>query len=430
VTITLANAKFVAISANTVATGWFTNLPSNLAAKVKNAVLLNDNSVIITIEGIPTTAGTDQATVEIPGNMLVSGMALPVTGNISVLIENPPAGEKTAEEKAADLATELGGGPNATANNSIVTVTGNVRNDTGITVPDGVTLTVGGGGTLTVGGTITGDGDVTTDGDGSISLANADPDVNGANLAFALGQSGIEKLTLETAATLAAGALVSENLALTLDEALTVSGSGTTLTIGTGTTYPTIDGTGNIITTSSGTIEINSVAYTTVDIGALGSGITAAAAALVADVAVLTNKPNINLQTVFYTTDGDSTAVPGIGSTAGQAANTSALAIEADDNGADDSSNVITLGVATTLVTGGLTATGEGITGDDAGDLSSASFTLSLESNQALSIADGSNTGSDAKVGIVTFTGVKLANGGLVTPALPAFKVGVKTKHT
>jgi hypothetical protein len=123
-----------------------------------------------------------------------------------------------------------------------VKLTAKVTLKKAVEVPAGVTLDTNGedldivGYKLTVKGKIAGTGGaVTTTGAGSVSLENATPADNTANLVWALGESGtgkILKLTLAKSAAVAAAATVPKDLELTVaaDTTLIVD-AGVTLTV-------------------------------------------------------------------------------------------------------------------------------------------------------------------------------------------------------
>jgi hypothetical protein len=284
--------------------------------------------------------------------------------------------EKSTTDLAKDLAEKLVNAKVDPANDTKVLLTGIVNLPTeNITVAKGITLDTG-----------------------AFTLAVADLTVNGTvNLGAAATPAG--NVTVGASAT------------------LTVGQSGTLVI----DTSAVISGTGKIIT-NGGAITIGGTAgYTAPTPGVAGDDIADAVTALAADVVKLTDKSTINLDTTF---GGTSSTIPGIGSTAGEidSGSSATLDIEADADGTD---NAAAIALESTLVTGTLTSTA--VSGTDSADIG-ATYTLSL-STKDLQITDGSAGTTTSKVGIVTFTGVKLANGGLVTPALPAFSVGVKTKR-
>jgi hypothetical protein len=83
----------------------------------------------------------------------------------------------------------------------------------------------------------------------------------------------------------------------------------------------------------------------------------------------------------------------------------------------------------TSTLSGTVTATGDAVTGTDSTDLNTATFTLSLATNN-VALADGAWTnGGNAKTGIVTFSAVKLINDELISPAVPPFSIGVITER-
>ena len=82
VTISLTNDKFKAIQADTNVSSWF-NLPAGLMAKVKDDVVAEADSAVITISGTPSEASDAVMDITIPGNVLSSDNALKVTTNDS-----------------------------------------------------------------------------------------------------------------------------------------------------------------------------------------------------------------------------------------------------------------------------------------------------------------------------------------------------------
>jgi hypothetical protein len=265
-----------------------------------------------------------------------------------------------------------------------------------------------------VAGTVSGAGDVETTDQGSVSLANETAADNGANLAWALGKSGtdaITALTLAEDATLTTTATVPEGLTLMLAGDLTVDTDGV-LTIEDDAAF---DGSGVIITANTGTITVGTTeGYTAPSAGIEGSDIGDAITALAADVAKLTNVDGIDLNSTFGAN------VKGIGTVTITVVST-ATAVK--DNATYASGSAITLSSGTTISAQG-TASYSGTDSSDIND--DASAALSVETS-TLSLADAGYESGDAKVAVVTFTGTQLANGGLVTPALAAFNIGLTT---
>ena len=83
VVITLTNDKFKAIAADADVKGWFTNLPTDLDAKIKTVVNENDTTATIEISGTPTATSSAELAMTIPPANLVSNTALTVTNNPS-----------------------------------------------------------------------------------------------------------------------------------------------------------------------------------------------------------------------------------------------------------------------------------------------------------------------------------------------------------
>ena len=81
VKITLTNDKFKAIAADTDVKGWFTNLPTDLDAKIKTVVNDNDTTATIEISGTPSVASSAELAITIPAANLVSNADLTVTSN-------------------------------------------------------------------------------------------------------------------------------------------------------------------------------------------------------------------------------------------------------------------------------------------------------------------------------------------------------------
>ena len=82
VTIKLTNDKFKAIAKDTNVKGWFTNLPTDLDAKIKTAVKDNDTTATIEISGTPSVTSSAPLIIKIPAaNLVTSTSGLDVMSN-------------------------------------------------------------------------------------------------------------------------------------------------------------------------------------------------------------------------------------------------------------------------------------------------------------------------------------------------------------
>jgi hypothetical protein len=240
---------------------------------------------------------------------------------------------------------------------------------------------------------------------------------------------GVEARATVNGVTFPAATTVS---ALTAATALTIdkldATANTIFDVGTSTVTVTgtltiadnakLAGTGKIIVTA-GTITLGTDdGYTTTNTGVVPTAIREAKGKLVTDVKKFTPDTLVNLSTTFGGTTGIGSATLTDNSTA------VAVAPTADGTATGKS---VTLDTGTTLVVGTVTATGDtAVTGTDADDIKAATFTLSKATND-LAIKDSGAANSAGKYGVVTFSGLKLASGELVSPAVPAFSIGVKT---
>ena len=80
-TITLTNGRFHAIPGDAAVSGWFTNLPAGLSAKIGAPVAQNATIAYVTISGMPTATSTAAMTATIPAACLVGNADLAVTVN-------------------------------------------------------------------------------------------------------------------------------------------------------------------------------------------------------------------------------------------------------------------------------------------------------------------------------------------------------------
>ena len=90
-TITLTNEQFNALNTNADVSGWFTNLPAGLAAKIKTEVTANATTADVTFSGTPTEASTDSMMVTILAANLVGNADLAVTANAGACWNIAPA---------------------------------------------------------------------------------------------------------------------------------------------------------------------------------------------------------------------------------------------------------------------------------------------------------------------------------------------------
>lgn len=78
VTISILNDTFIELQENDDVSGWFSNLPVGLTARVKN---VSDESVTIAFSGTPTAQSNEVMNITIPADKLINGSTLPVTVN-------------------------------------------------------------------------------------------------------------------------------------------------------------------------------------------------------------------------------------------------------------------------------------------------------------------------------------------------------------
>jgi hypothetical protein len=288
-----------------------------------------------------------------------------------------------ASAAPTDIAVIFGleDGPEVLTVSGVITTLG-----TNFEVPEGKTLTLSGASTFG-----TGEFDVTVAGTlilGSAAVGFApvgDVNVNGS-------------LVLDTGSTIT----IAENKALALGASGTVSGTGVIIAKGDDS--------------SEGIITISGVEYTTESGGVVGGDLADAAAAIVLSTVALTDSALIDLDDTFGTS-----GVTGIGSVTIDTQG-SATAIQ---NTADGS-----LG-ATVEVGSGITLTGTTLAdGSGTDTLTNTDFTLTIENNTDLSIADSAyDTNNGAKAGVLAVDGVQLKHSSLIGPELDTFHIGVSTSR-
>jgi hypothetical protein len=200
--------------------------------------------------------------------------------------------------------------------------------------------------------------------------------------------------------------------------------AGVDLTVGQGGTLvidatAVISGTGVIKTSGDGTITIGDKAGYTADAnGVAGDDIADAVTALAADSAIM-EADDVALDDATFGT----TSVTGLGSVT-VAANNAAVAVTKDTDGGSDEA-AITLTATTAFE--GAAPTPSAVEGT-ANTITTTSITLVLNSG-ALELGDSAYNNTTAKACVVTFSGVKLKNNGLVAPALANFKIGLLTSR-
>jgi hypothetical protein len=416
------------------------------AIKPSDLVLIPTTSIrrLTITDALVTAVPTDTAT----SLVVPVGMTFETEDPLTYLKSLEVKGSLTADLALLDRVESLAvtgelSAAIATYDNVTSLVVGSPFTSTNI-FPKLESLTVNKGGAFT-GANATGSPDgitITVDTEGSASVA-AITKLKTSRISGTLTSPGFIPEAADTTLTAAAGATINgvtfpaetaiTSLALntvtigdyTIPEDTELSLAGTsTLIIPTGrvlTIAPLgakTSGTGVIKalgTTLGGTITINNVPdYTTEAAGVTGANLVTAIAAFAADTAKLTNNPGIDLKTTFFALGPDEHYY-GIGSVS-----ITAVSATAVKDGADGATGTaITLdtnsdidGTITYAVTGTDTLTG--------------ATTLTAASG-ALSITDAWATGTP-KVAILTVTGVKLKNNGLLSPViLPPFRIGIKT---
>ena len=83
ITITLTEDQFGGLAAGVDVSGWFTNLPAGLVAKLKAEVTAGAGAATVTVSGTPTHASAAPIAITLPASALQSGAALPATNNES-----------------------------------------------------------------------------------------------------------------------------------------------------------------------------------------------------------------------------------------------------------------------------------------------------------------------------------------------------------
>jgi hypothetical protein len=127
VTITLSNTGFAAFAANADVSGWFTNKPAGLSAKVKNAVSSGDAAITVTISGTPTVVSSAALVITLPPSSNNSSWQTPVTSNANAKFTIVP--QPTAAGPTIDRVLYSSG--NNVVQDQVVT----------ITLPTGVSIT-------------------------------------------------------------------------------------------------------------------------------------------------------------------------------------------------------------------------------------------------------------------------------------------------
>jgi hypothetical protein len=186
-------------------------------------------------------------------------------------------------------------------------------------------------------------------------------------------------------------------------------------------------GEGTLITTGSGYFTIMTIKFMTSDIEA--DDFMAAATAIIGDYNPY-SPMCLFRKTVALAEDFDSSTQSGIGSVFIEA-DATATSVRAEGNAAGIGSELVVSDNDDTYTYNAVDTTEASITvgGTNADDVDDSDFTLSVESDGKLSIADsGYDDDLGAKFVVLAFTGVKLSNGDLYT-ILPQFKIGVKTSR-
>jgi hypothetical protein len=280
----------------------------------------------------------------------------------------------------------------ATATNGAIAVTGLLKT-TGATSH----VTVDGTGTLSV-GSLELAGNLTT-GSGANTIGDGRIDGN----VVVGGATGIGSVTIGGDFTADAAVTVAAGKTLTIDPAKTIGGSAKIIASAAGATI-TIGSTGG--------------GYTTIAGGVTGTDLLTARTALTGGRTGITLTP-VTLANAFGTGTGLGIV---IGSTTLNVA--TALSVK---NGNDGTGSDITIsGSGLSLLAAGAAT----VSGEDAEDINTTVFVLSLDST-ILKIADADYVAGTDKYGIVTFTGLKLQHSGLIdNQTLPTISIGVKTARS
>jgi hypothetical protein len=249
-------------------------------------------------------------------------------------------------------------------------------------VPVGIDLTLSGASTFGAG-----DYDVTVA--GTLTLG-------GSVTAFApAGNVNINGgLVLETSSVIT----IADDKALALGAGGTVSGAGTIVAQGSGST--------------EGVITIGGVDYTTESGGVVGDNLADAAGYIVLSTQTLTDSALIDLDDAF------GASVSGIGSVTITAAST-ATAVQNTAGGGSGSAVEVGSDISlagTTLADGGGTDT-----------LTDTEFALTIENGTEVSIADSAYSSSSPVYGVLAISGVQLKHSDLIGPELATFHIGVIT---
>jgi hypothetical protein len=263
------------------------------------------------------------------------------------------------------------------------------------------TSSVAAGGLLTT-------GDVAAFDTGAVLTAAAGSTVNNIQFPAAAAITALE----DDAVTIKGTLSIPGDGVLFLDSDLVLDNNAT-LVIPEGSA---VKGSGSIIAEDGkGTITITGFpGFTTVSTGV--DDLWTAAASLQSATVLVT--PAISLDATFGTS-----GVNGIGSV--ELTTVSATPIRTEGNAAG-TGDEITLAAGTTLVSNPVSASAAD--GTDAGDITVANISLSIDSNK-LSITDSDYAGGTEKLAVVTFEDVQLQSaGGLISPKA-TFNVGIKTSR-
>jgi hypothetical protein len=267
---------------------------------------------------------------------------------------------------------------------------------------------------------------------GNTLTAAAGGTINGVTFPAAMDPT--KPITSITATAVPAYTVTIDDYTVPRDKTLNV-GDDSTLIIPTGkiltiAPFGNTSGDGKIKaqgTTNGGSITIDGVAgYLTTPTGVDGGKLRPAVVAITKDTVTLTDKDAIDLKGTFFV-GGSASAYPGIGSI-----ETTSVTAEAVLDGADTTGDELELSAGTVVEATAATAK-EGANAGDIATLANVTIEASgLTTNNYLKLKDTDwATAGSAKVAILTFSGVKLQNSGLINPAeVPIFHIGLKTKRS
>jgi hypothetical protein len=423
---TLADAAGITTALGYIGSQGELTVTSLTAAKLSDIVAaVGSAEVTITTLATQTDEAAGVTSITIPSNLTIGAVTTgALASTVTTLTVNGSYTPKD-DDTLANLTTLTVNGTLSAAAATLdaltdLTVNGELTS-IGTGASEGIEVTVGAEGEATLATVAKLLAGSTVAAGGTLTATAVTAFDTGASLAVYAG-SIVNGITLPGATTISALAADAITIGdLTVSGPTVALGDGKAITIGTGktltieTTVTTVTGSTVIKTAGTGVIFRDGVTYTTDGSGVEGSAIVAAVGALGADAAILANNESYNLNATF------GADVTGVGSTT--VSSTSATAVK---GGADGSTGDDLELSGNTDFASAVTATGDAVTGTDADVIKAATYTLTIDS-ETLKIADGGYAGSNAKNGVITFTGVKLKSSGLIGPALPDFNVGIIT---